>query len=118
MSVAAGAILPQRPVRPRHQQRSLLAGLMNYLPRGNLLDDAAWRKRHAIVHWLLAGHLPALAVYGLVTGHDAGTVGLTLLPVIACLALGRLTRRRRPMSFFTTAGLAYCSAALVGLSHG
>jgi signal transduction histidine kinase len=92
--------------------------LISYLPRGNLLDDVAWNKRHRIVWSLLVLHLPALTIFGLLTGHTPKTVGLTMIPVVVSLALERLTRRRRLMSFFTTAGIVYCSAALVGLSNG
>lgn len=36
--------------------------VLNYLPHGNLLDDAAWQKRHKVLLWVLGLHLPALFV--------------------------------------------------------
>jgi signal transduction histidine kinase len=111
---AVSTAATDRPAQPR----SLAGRLIDYLPRGNLLDDAAWHKRHVIVWSLLMLHLPGLSAFGLWAGHSPKNVALTMSPVLACLALEKLIRRRRPRSFFTTAGLVYCSAALVGLSHG
>jgi hypothetical protein len=36
-----------------------LTRLLDYLPRGNLLDDTAWRKRHHLLLWILDLHLRA-----------------------------------------------------------
>jgi signal transduction histidine kinase len=101
--------------RPKQPLGSRLIG---YLPRGNLLDDAAWHKRHLIVWSLLLLHLPGLSLFGLWAGFSPKTVGLTMTPILVCLALERLIRRRRPRSFFTTAGMVFCSTALVSFSHG
>ncbi|MGH3981708.1 MAG: ATP-binding protein [Pseudonocardiaceae bacterium] len=95
-----------------------LTRLLDYLPRGNLLDDTAWRKRHHIVLWVLGLHLPALFIFALWLRHGllATLVGLT--PLIGCLLLGIWKSQRRVASFFTSAGLVYCSAALVVFSRG
>jgi signal transduction histidine kinase len=102
----------------RHVQQPRSSRLMSYLPKGNLLDDEAWHNRHLIVWSLLLLHLPGLTAFGLWTGHSLKTVGLTMAPILVCLALERLIRSRRPRSFFTTAGIVFCSAALVTFSHG
>ncbi|OLT13291.1 hypothetical protein BJF78_22465 [Pseudonocardia sp. CNS-139] len=69
--------------------------------------------------WLLALHVPGLAAFGLVLHHPPGVVLLVLVTPVVCVALGRLLRRhRRLASTIVTAGLVYCSAALVGLTAG
>nr|WP_325714758.1 ATP-binding protein [Pseudonocardia sp.] len=91
---------------------------MSYLPRGNLLDDAEWMHRHQLLQWVLGLHLPALFIFGLALHHDALTTAEVLVPPLICLLLGRKLTQRRPASIAITAGLTYCSAALVGLSRG
>ncbi|MCW2632517.1 MAG: ATP-binding protein, partial [Pseudonocardia sp.] len=44
--------------------------LLDYLPRGNTLDDEAWHRRHRFLQWVLGAHLPALFIFGVVMGHD------------------------------------------------
>ncbi len=106
------------PAADRHVQHVLGSTLLSYLPKGNLLDDAAWHKRHLIVWSLLLLHLPGLTLFGLWTGHSFKTVGLAMAPILVCLALERVFKRRRPKSFFTTAGIVFCSTALVSFSNG
>ena len=36
--------------------------LLAYLPRGNTLDHKSWQRRHQLLKWVLAIHLPAMAV--------------------------------------------------------
>jgi signal transduction histidine kinase len=108
---------PKPPV-PRGQQESLRERILGFLPRGNLLSDAVWRKRHDILQWLLLLHLPALIIFGFYMKHPAMTILTTVAPVAVFRILGGLPTRRRLASFFTTAGIVYCSAALVSLSNG
>jgi signal transduction histidine kinase len=92
--------------------------LLEYIPHGNTLDDEAWRRRHAVVSWLLLLHVPGLFLFGLALDQP---LGLTLWAAgvpLACLVASRLVHHRRAASFFVTAGLVYSSAALVGLSRG
>ncbi|HST83144.1 MAG TPA: ATP-binding protein [Kineosporiaceae bacterium] len=117
MSATSEAAVPVA-AADRHFQQPLGSRLLSYLPKGNLLDDVAWHNRHLIVWSLLLLHLPALTAFGLWTGHSPKTVGLTMAPILVCLALERLISSRRPKSFFTTAGIVFCSAALVTFSHG
>ncbi|MGQ0716602.1 MAG: sensor histidine kinase [Pseudonocardiales bacterium] len=95
-----------------------LTRLLDYLPRGNLLDDTAWRKRHRFVLWVLGLHLPALFVFALALQHSPLTTFFGLVPLIGCILLGIWKPQRRVASFFTSAGLVYCSAALVVFSGG
>jgi signal transduction histidine kinase len=95
-----------------------LTRLLDYLPRGNLLDDTVWRKRHQIVLGVLGLHLHALFVFALRLQHSPLTTFFGLIPLIGCMLLGIWNPQRRVASFFTSAGLVYCSAALVVFSRG
>ncbi len=95
-----------------------LTRLLDYLPRGNLLDDTAWSKRHQLVLWVLGLHLPALFVFALWLQHSLLATFVGLIPLITCLLLGIWKPQRRVASFFTSAGLVYCAAALVVFSRG
>ena len=92
--------------------------MMGYLPRGNLLTDDVWRHRHAILQWLLLLHLPALILFGFWMKHPPTMILVTVAPIAVLRVLGGLPTGRRLASFFTTAGIVYCSAALVVLSNG
>lgn len=95
------------------------ATVLGYLPRGNLLDDEAWRRRHTVVQTLLLLHVPALFLFGVWQGFDLLTTGYVVVPPAVAYVAGWATARyRRLASFFTTVGVVYCSAALVGLSRG
>jgi hypothetical protein len=92
--------------------------IFQYLPRGNTLEDDSWRHRHGILLRLLALHVPILLIFGVFLGAGpeliAGSIGVPLL----CLAAGYVVHSRRPASILVTAGLTWCSAALVILSKG
>ncbi len=68
--------------------------------------------------WVLGLHLPALFVFALLLQHSLLTTLVGLIPLIGCMLLGIATPQRRVASFFTSAGLVYCSAALVVFSRG
>jgi len=95
-----------------------MTSLLEYLPRGNMLSEQEWQKRHSFLQWVLFVHLPGLFLFGLALHHRPQTTVLTLVPPLVCLLLGRLVPHRRLGSLFITAGLVYCSAALVALSRG
>jgi signal transduction histidine kinase len=92
--------------------------LLAYLPRGNMLDHEVWRKRHRLLQWVLFIHLPGLFLFGLGAGRGLTFTLWTVAVLPLCIAAGMLTRYRRFASIAITAGLVYCSAALVGLSGG
>jgi signal transduction histidine kinase len=95
-----------------------LTRLLAYLPRGNTLDDGAWRKRHLFLQVVLLLHLPLLFLFGIYMGRGAQDTAVVLTVPAACLVLGRLIRHRRAASVLITAGLTYCSAVLVSFSGG
>ena len=95
-----------------------MSAVLDYLPKGNTLSDEEWHRRHRLLQWLLAAHLPALFVFGVLRGFAPNDVAETLALPLACLIIGHLMRSRRLAASFITLGLVYCSAALVGFSDG
>jgi signal transduction histidine kinase len=95
-----------------------VAAVRDYLPRGNTLDDETFRRRHLLLCWVLALHVPALFAFGLWQGFGVQHSAIEVAVPLACLAFARMARNRRVAAFFVTAGLVYCSSALVHLSHG
>jgi len=98
--------------------RPTVSWLLDYLPRGNMLDPQEWQKRHSFLQWILLVHLPSLFVFGVALHHTTAITALALVPPLLCLIAGHFTPQRRLSSLFVTAGLVYCSAALVGFSRG
>lgn len=92
--------------------------LWQYLPRGNTLDDRAWHRRHRLLQWTLALHLPALALLGFALGNPPLFIGASLVGPVLGLVMGVVVTQRRLASFFVTGGLVFCSAALVVLTAG
>jgi len=92
--------------------------LLAYLPRGNTLDAKVWRRRHLLLQWILLLHVPGLFLFGLGVGRGLTFTFWAVAPLGLCIAGGMLTQHRRFASLSITAGLVYCSAALVGLSRG
>lgn len=93
--------------------------LLDQLPQGYALAEADWQRRHRLLLWVLALHIPGLAVFGVVLHRPLGGVLIAVVIPAICLAWGRVLRRhRRVASVFVTGGLVYSSAALVGLTGG
>jgi signal transduction histidine kinase len=104
--------------RRRGPIRRAFRTMMDYLPRGNTLDDETFRRRHLLMCWILGLHLPALFAFGVWRGYGVSHSALEIAPPAACLVLARLARNRRLAAFFVTAGLVFCSSVLVHLSGG
>ncbi|MDT7653166.1 MAG: hypothetical protein QOI36_4572 [Pseudonocardiales bacterium] len=102
----------------RHIGDQGVARLLAYLPRGNMLDDKAWQRRHRLLQWVLLLHVPGLALFGLWLGNRPATVGYALIAPVVALVGGYVIKQRRLASFFVTGGLVFCSAALVVLTKG
>lgn len=100
------------------ERRSLGALVLSYLPRGNLLDDRSFHKRHLLLSWILGLHIPGLFAFGVWRGYGVAHAALEVVTPAALLAFGQLARNRRLAAFFVTAGLVFCSTVLVHLSGG
>jgi len=93
--------------------------LLNVLPHGYNMAEEDWQRRHRLMLWVLGLHVPALVALGLVLDYAPRTlVYVVITPVAAVMLAYMLRRQRRTASVIVTAGLVYCSAALVGLTHG
>ena len=95
-----------------------MVAFLDYLPRGNTLSDETWKRRHIVLQWVLFAHLPGLLVFGIARGYATDYVIEAVAAPTACLLVSRVLRNRRLASLAVTAGLVYCSAALVVLSGG
>lgn len=88
------------------------------LPRGAPLPEAEWRSRHRLVVTVLAAHVPAFLVAGLLTDSrlivTLGQVSVVaVLAVVAAIPGGRVRR-----SLAATVGLLTCATVLVAMSDG
>jgi signal transduction histidine kinase len=105
-------------VRRRGPIRRALRTMLDYLPRGNTLDDETFQRRHLLLCWILGLHIPPLFAFGLWQGYDVGHMVLEVAPPTAALVFARLARNRRLAGFFVSFGLIFCSYLLVHLSKG
>ena len=88
-------------------------------PRGGLLPDDNWRRRHLALCVVLLGHVPVILSYALLQGYDVRhsllDAGFPL--ILAGVGLsGRFGRAARSMA--VASGLISCSVILVHLSNG
>ena len=95
-----------------------MAALRTWLPRGNTLDAEDFAQRHLLLRVVLAAHVPAVAVFTLFMGATPlGAAAAVVFPAV-CVLAASLFGARRVQALFVTAGLLWCSAALVHLSGG
>jgi len=104
--------------RRRGPIRRAVRTALDYLPRGNTLDDETFRRRHLLLCWVLGLHLPALLAFGVWQGYGLTHSAVEIATPAACLVFARMARNRRLAAFFVTAGLVFCSSVLVHLSGG
>ena len=98
--------------------RRRAGGLRDFLPRGNTLSAAEWRRRHRLLEWVLLLHVPVIVGIGVALGRPASTVAAVTAGPLVCLVLGHVVPHRRWASFLVTGGLVLSSAAFVLLGHG
>jgi signal transduction histidine kinase len=93
--------------------------LWSHIPRGTTLDGAEWERRHRVLQWILALHIPALFLMSLLLGRGLALTTYLLMPtVVLVLGSQALKRWRRTAAVLNTSGLTYCSIALVVISGG
>jgi diguanylate cyclase (GGDEF)-like protein len=97
----------------------LRAAMARNLPSGRGLPDAAWRRRHAGVTLLLWLHVPAVGLFGLLSGvgpvHAAAEAFLLAAPAFAA-SWSLVPRTVRSVA--ASVGLLGASAVLVHISNG
>jgi diguanylate cyclase (GGDEF)-like protein len=119
----AGTVaLAQTMIRRRRDDRAALAlfsRALDNLPKGRLLPDASWRRRHRWIVTLVWLHAIGLAGFGMAAGfglvHSVGE-GLLVAAAAAVASVGKLGRRLRTIA--ASFGLITSSAILVHLSGG
>src|SRR4051812_10699981 len=90
-----------------------------FLPEGRRLSDEVWQQRHRWLTWLLAVHIPALFVFGVIRDSSAASTaaqcGMLAVPTLVAVAprFGRNVR-----SAGTSIGLVMAASVLVHLSGG
>jgi diguanylate cyclase len=93
--------------------------VLDWLPKGQLLPEHIWRRRHAAIVWLLWFHVPALIAFGLLQGqsfpHMLAEGGL-IAAAAAFASSERFTMTQRVVA--ASFGLITCSAVLVHLWTG
>ncbi|HEX2086238.1 MAG TPA: PP2C family protein-serine/threonine phosphatase [Solirubrobacteraceae bacterium] len=87
--------------------------LLDVLPRGTQLPEAAFASRHRVIVGILWLHLPVLLVVAL--ANDVAPLHAVLhpLPVLALTLMATSFRSRRARSTCAALGLLTCSAVLV-----
>lgn len=92
------------------------AGAVGSGPR---LVGAAWERRHERVLFVLVAHVPALLVFGMVSGVGAVRTVVGIVPLVVCTAVAASLRLRpRARSVAASIGLMAAAAALVHLADG
>ena len=89
------------------------------LPTGRRLPDAVWGRRHRALLTLLWLHVPALAAFGVLTGHDlVPTLAEVLLISVFAVVAGLGARSRRFRAVAASLGMLAASASLIHLGGG
>src|SRR4249920_3435902 len=111
--------LRERLLRREMVHDTMWRKLLDALPHAYLQADEVWQRRHRLLLWVLGAHVPVWVAFGLLLGYSPHTMILVSIPPLAAVTLGYLLQgHRRVASLMVTGGLVYCSAALVGLTHG
>ncbi|MFP5224195.1 MAG: hypothetical protein ACLGH3_01350 [Actinomycetota bacterium] len=89
------------------------------VPRGRDLPPEVFRNRHLVVVWILAAHIPAVAVLGITRGYGVvHTVAETSIIAVLAIAAANAKASRAMRGTLAALGLVTCSAVLVHLSGG
>ncbi|GAA1876507.1 hypothetical protein GCM10009836_67350 [Pseudonocardia ailaonensis] len=96
----------------------MLTKVRAWLPKGEMLDDSSWARRHRWLTWLLAVHVPLLVAVGLALGRPVWAS--VTFPLLIGLFVGvqQVLPGRRLRASVVAAGLSYSSIVLVGLTGG
>ncbi|HVM20482.1 MAG TPA: HAMP domain-containing sensor histidine kinase [Egibacteraceae bacterium] len=95
-----------------------VAQLRTALPRGNTLGAEIWARRHRLLLVVLALHVPGLVAVGAVAGRPLAHQLLEVMPLIALLGVGALSRSRVVGSCAVTLGLVGGASLLVHATGG
>ena len=91
---------------------------LTLLPKGRLLPDHLWQRRHRAITLLLWLHVPVLALFGLARGMGGHVLADVALLSGFALAAGSSHLSRSVRSIAGSTGLVTCSALLVHIWDG
>ena len=91
---------------------------LELLPKGRLLPDHLWQRRHRAITLLLWLHVPMLALFGLARGMGVHVFADVVLLSGFALAAGSSHLSRTVRSIAGSTGLVTCSALLVHIWDG
>jgi diguanylate cyclase (GGDEF)-like protein len=101
------------------ETRPLWARLAQAFPRGGMLPDENWRRRHIALTLILLWHFPVVFGYGLYQGYPVAHCFVDAAAPLVFGAVAFLPHTRRGLRSMSVAtGLISCSVVLVHLSHG
>jgi hypothetical protein len=93
--------------------------LRTAVPRGRDLPPEVFRNRHLVVLWILAAHVPAVAVLGIARGYGVvHSVAEASIIAVLAIAAANAKASRAMRGSLAALGLVTCSAVLVHLSGG
>jgi diguanylate cyclase (GGDEF)-like protein len=104
--------------RAVQRARRALSRLRAALPRGGTLPEEVWERRHVGLLAVLAVHVPAIVVFGLIRGFAVERSLLAAVPVAALAAAARYPGSHKVRSCLCAAGFTTASAVLVYLADG
>lgn len=93
-------------------------GLRRFLPTGRVLEELDFSARHRLLTTILALHIPALILVGLITHHTVLAALIDAVVIAALVGFAVLPGDRRRRALSASLGLLACSALLVHLTHG
>ncbi|MPZ74179.1 MAG: GHKL domain-containing protein [Nitriliruptorales bacterium] len=85
---------------------------------GESLDDDAWARRHRLLLWLLAAHIPGLAAVAAIARHPPGLALVEVFCVLVALAGGVVLGSRALRSAAVALGLVVGGSVLVHVTGG
>jgi diguanylate cyclase len=101
------------------ERRGPVEAVRQWLPKGQLLPEHIWRRRHRTIVWLLWAHVPALLALGIFMGqpllHTLQEVGIV---AIAAWVAGSERYGTKLRVVAASMGLITCSAIVVHISGG
>lgn len=93
--------------------------IANQLPRGRLLPDATWKRRHHTITALLWLHVPALLLFAILRGYGVVHSLTEMLAVVSLAAVASMPQLGRAgRSASAALGLVVCSALLIHFWDG
>jgi hypothetical protein len=92
--------------------------VLDLLPKGVPLTDAAWQTRHRFILAVLWLHIPLLATVALARGYNPAHLFADVLPIVAAALVGTKAPGRAVKGTAVSVGLLACEGLLVHFTGG